>query len=368
MHKSFVLFLILILSVTGLFAQTNPEIQAIEKNYKYHALYDFIEIMQKSKLSYSINAGNESEFAYTQFVLPIQEGQHIPSIYDRRVTNADGSVKVIEDLPKGDISRLFDEAAQYIEKEDWGTARKLVERATQIDPNYFVAWSYLAQTFLFNDNPLQAIGYLKKAISLNPIAYHEHYLLAMALYQLGDFENALESITQAFIYNRYDPKVIEGLQAVLKAKNMKLYENHMIFPFHIKKVSDTKCDIYLIGEHGESWTAMAVSTAVWMMEPEFKEIDEKYSKAGIFNSIKFYEIFYGQFGEIALRLNNKETVTPLEKRFFNIVNDGYLLQVISWDLLGQAFPEVIYLMKDEEMQKLKKYVQKYVFVQQEKSE
>jgi tetratricopeptide (TPR) repeat protein len=351
--------ILLMISTVVLFADNLAELKKIEENYNMHTIQDFIQIMQKSKVSYTISEGIASAADTTQFTLPKSNTSTKLTPYSRIQTSPDGTKKIIEDLPKGQIKDLFDKATPLVEEENWAEVKKLFLRATQIEPKYFKAWSNLAQAYLYEGNTLQAIGYLKKAISLNPIAYYEYYLLALALQSLGDSKEALSTITKAFMINREDSKVLATTKLLLDVNGKKLNDNHQLFPFKITRSSSNKCTILLIGQEGEKWAAMA---AVWLMEPEFIKIDKAFSAAGRFNSIKFYEIFFCQFAEIAKQLDEKKSVTSRERTFFNIISKEYILQVIAWDIVGNAYPEVLAFMNPEEKKKLETYIETFVYV------
>ncbi|RPJ09838.1 MAG: hypothetical protein EHM28_00370 [Spirochaetaceae bacterium] len=354
-------FAFLIINLAGIAAQNNPAISEIEKNYKFHTVTDFIEIMEKSSISYTLAETPAGSRQFSSF--GIGSGNPVsPSSYMRLVKKADGTYELKDEPPQGDMKFLLDQGVAKIEAGNAPAAIPIFQKATQLDPNYFKAWSFLALGYLNVDQPVLAIEYFKKAISINSIGFEEHHGLAMAYYRITDYENALESITTAFIYNRYDSVIRTTLGSILQAKKLWLYKDHMVFPFSIEKISDSKCNIYTIGPNSENWAPMAMATAVWSMEPEFKKIDAMYAAAGRFNSIKLYDIFLCQHVAMIQQLANKATLNPQEKRFFDIINDGYLLQVILWDIIGASAPDVVFLMKPEEMKKLRDYVKKYVFV------
>jgi TolB-like protein/class 3 adenylate cyclase len=104
-------------------------------------------------------------------------------------------------------------------------ARKLFERATELDPNYAPAYIGLGRTYRYSviqgwsSDPQttlrEAETFARKAILIDPQNPGAHALLGQILVQFGDYDGALDELRRAVDLNPSDADAYSGLTPVL---------------------------------------------------------------------------------------------------------------------------------------------------------
>lgn len=100
-----------------------------------------------------------------------------------------------QDVPPA-AQKLFDEAVESFKRDDKQGLAKL-EQATAIFPEYFAALNLLGEKYVSLKNYEKAALYSTRAVAVNPRSAIDFYLLAISLYRLKKFSDAVEPAKSA---------------------------------------------------------------------------------------------------------------------------------------------------------------------------
>lgn len=105
--------------------------------------------------------------------------------------------------PSPTVTFLLESANLALEVDDTQTARKVLTRLTEIDPNFAEGFARLA-TIAYDDGDLvQAEALLKRALRLEPRHFAAWTGLGLVREDLGDFRGAKEAYQEALFYHPY---------------------------------------------------------------------------------------------------------------------------------------------------------------------
>lgn len=333
-------------------AQTTPP------DYKSHTPEEFIEMMKKSEIAYTLKT--EENIKPTHLVVSGTEPYSI-NPYSRIEYAKDGKMTLIIDEPKGEIKKIHELAAEKLKQKDYDELVKLYNHAIELDNSYFKTWTNLGDTYYYLGKYDEAEKCLLKAIELNNIGYQEHYFLADVYNKMGNNQKALEHITYAYMLNKNNPGISKSLHRILGKNNLKLKTNRWELPFQIKKIGDKECEIAFQEKDDLNWIPMANCLACWKMEPSFQKLlsDEQYA---INNKINMYkECILNQVAVIATKKEKHEDISAQEQQLYNVVNDGYLNAILYWEIAAGEHPQILLLLPKNEKNSIVEYIKKYVY-------
>lgn len=113
--------------------------------------------------------------------------------------------------PSPTVTFLLESANLALEVDDTQTARKVLTRLTEIDPNFAEGFARLA-TIAYDDGDLvQAEALLKRALRLEPRHFAAWTGLGLVREDLGDFRGAKEAYQEALFYHPYLDGAKRGL-------------------------------------------------------------------------------------------------------------------------------------------------------------
>ncbi len=113
--------------------------------------------------------------------------------------------------PSPTVTFLLESANLALEADDTETARKVLTRLTEIDPNFAEGFARLA-TIAYDDGDLvQAEALLKRALRLEPRHFAAWTGLGLVREDLGDFRGAKEAYQEALFYHPYLDGAKRGL-------------------------------------------------------------------------------------------------------------------------------------------------------------
>ncbi len=124
--------------------------------------------------------------------------------------NVHRSTKILDAYECLSVALAYD---KYLTEEYHLRARKSLERAVKIDPQFDQAWAHLSWIYtdevVFGYNPLpnsmqRALGVAKRAIEIAPNSYHDHWLLSRVYYFRGEKELFLAESQKALSLNSND--------------------------------------------------------------------------------------------------------------------------------------------------------------------
>lgn len=327
-------------------------------DYKFHAPDEFIDMMNKSTITYSIEVAENIKL--TNLITTHPE-PYLIDPYSKIKCDKDGSMTLIVDEPKGEVKKIHELAAEKLKQKNYDELIKLYNRALELDNSYFKTWTNLGDTYYLLGKYDKAERCLLKAIELNDIAYQEHYFLADVYDKMGNSQKALKHITYAYMLNKNNPNIKKSLHRILEKNNLKLKSDRLELPFQINKISDTECNIAYQKENGLNWMPMANCLACWKMEPSFQDLLNNEKDAMNMKMTMYKECILNQVAVTTSRQADGKPVLSKEKQLHEAVNNEYLNTILYWEIMAGEAPQLILVLPKKDKERIVQYIQEYVY-------
>lgn len=227
-----------------------------------HTPAEIIKIIEDSPISYTLVSGNFSPTDFSKKVLR--------TTFYRTQNDSAYEVKTFE--PEGKAKELFDQAEELFSDYDFTGARKAYQDALAIDPNLYVAITYIGETYLYEKDYTSAVLWFEQAIEANYIDYLAHWGLAHACIYTGELKRALKEITITKILDRNNQNINAMFNSIYKMNKVNYTDWYLdpLFSISTDYDEDRDKDIVKIKFH-EDWLAYALVYAVWEYEEGYAE-------------------------------------------------------------------------------------------------
>lgn len=327
------------------------------ENYKYHASFEFLKLMMDSKVKYSIkidsipiyNIINKENFEFVNM-----------SPFLKLEYNSDSIISLVEDLPKGEIYSIYEEAETEFGKENYERAKELFIKIIKLDSNWFKGWTSLGDSYYALGDYETAEKYFLKAIELNDIGYQEHLFLSDCYYLMGKYQKSFEQIIIAFMLNRNNRTIIMAINRLAPKLFLNYDIDRLTVPIKIEKVNELECLISFNNESGGNLLPFANCMACWEMEEEFMNKFNMDSINGLIT--KYKECFLVQASITLDRIEHKEQVSEIEKKILNIIQNKFINEMIYWDILATKYPTITLLLSNDTKNRICEYIKNYCFL------
>jgi tetratricopeptide (TPR) repeat protein len=327
-------------------------------NQKIHTPRDFIKIIEKSDITYTLITTDKIERTNLTAV-PIPPPFIDPCI--RIKYTQDGKTSLITDSPEGEILKIFEKAGEKLKQKKYKEVAGLYKLALELDPKYFKTWTNLGHTYYLMGDYDRAEQHLLKAVQLNDIGYQERLFLADTSLAKGQKQKALNEITHAYMLNKNNPVVQLSLKQILKENNLRIREDRFTFPFQIIRESSAQCKILLEETGGLDWLAMANCLACWQMEPSFRKLIENREQRINAQITMYKEAILNQVVVTTGKIDDKTSICRKEQLLYNAATDHFLNAILFWDILGSEYPSILLLLPRKEKARIVEYIKKYVY-------
>ena len=158
-------------------------------------------------------------------------------------------------------------ANKYLKKAQFSKAKKYFKAALKESPNSNVLLKQLATTYIKARESSKAEEILIKALTINPIDFQAHELLA-DIYRKEKNKAAVKHISFAHVLNRNDQTIIAKLQKIYEANNL-VYDKWRLTPQY--KIEKIQKELVSIDYNGSPWMAYGSCKAIWKYEDGYKE-------------------------------------------------------------------------------------------------
>lgn len=158
-----------------------------------------------------------------------------------------------------------------VEKPNYEKARRYYHKILKKNPTHAQVYTWIGETYYEEQNYKKAIGWLNKAIELNPIDYLARWLSAEIFLKNEQIDTALYTLTLAHIYNRNHPRLIKRLIEVYEQQEQIYYRNWGFDPLvYLYKDGET----VVITAEG-IWLTYGMYKAVWNYDTDYLYIKEQ---------------------------------------------------------------------------------------------
>ena len=322
-------FFILCLATTLCLSAQSPNI---------HTPSEIIKIMDDSQISYSLASGNFTPIDFSQKVLRTR--------FYRIKHDSTYEVKAFE--PEGKAKELFDKAEELFSDYDFTGARKAYQDALALDPNLYIAITYIGETYLYEKDYTSAVLWFEQAIEANYIDYLAHWGLAHACVYTGELKRALKEITITKILDRNNQNINTMFNSIYKLNKVNYTDWYLdpLFSISTDYDEDRDKDIVKIKFH-EDWLAYALVYAVWKYEPGYAESMNNNEM------LKEKEALFCTYASY----NKKQLKKNLPIRMFELaIKEGMLDPYIIYDGFLPYNPSVALILDAKDIEAIADYV------------
>jgi tetratricopeptide (TPR) repeat protein len=312
-----------------------------------HTPSDIEKMMEKSIIYYSFKENKN-----------IAQGKMLDILADDFYISVEGEDKKevirqynIKSYPK--TYKKFEKAQRLEKAQKYSKARRLYEKLLKEDPKNSIYATRIGSTFFYEKNYIEAIKWSNKAIRFNRIHYPAYILLTKIHINSNQRDQAMKSITKAHLLNRNDRNIIQLVKEVYKFNGL-IYDDTWAYvtQYSINKISDNEV---VIEYNGDPWKAYAACRAIWKYEPYYEE-KMKITDDNI-NALREYEcllnmgIAYENWGDTKHKKKFTMGLALQKAKKEKMIN-----QFIKFEIDLAENPQMVFLLSDEELKKLSRYI------------
>lgn len=256
--------------------------------------------------------------------------------------------------PPDSIRETFEQARVAFEADELEIAAALYARAAQRAPEYFKAHTYVGRTLFLQGRLEDARLALERAVQLNPLDYQAHLFLGDVHFEAGRPVLAKEALTRAFVLNRTNPTVVQRLDRVLAALDLRLAEPRLLPELRIESEAG-RVQIHVAGER---WRALGLCLACWTHERACR--DRSTPEQDPLRLQMYRECLIHEAASTAIRRGDG-SLPSRESAFESAISNGYLEAIIFWEVLALRVPMVVFLVPEAVRQDVADYIDRYVY-------
>jgi len=329
---SFVTFpIVIILASTG-----NGRPSELKERHSLHEPAEIIKIMEESKLEYELGVDDsltpmkiESPRVLSSETLLLEDG---------------GNYSLTRYPLSADAKEVLSSGENAYQEKDYESALKAYNRLMEMEPKYWHALVLIGDVHYSKGEFDKAKAAFEKAIKHNFVDYQAHWFLGDTLWNLGDQQGAIRSLTTAHLLN-VNHEVLRKRLVSYRAKAERPWKDWTYEPrYSLKRDGDT-----IKVTFAEGWLGYAIVKAVWAFEPGYAHemVGTDYEK----NVITIPE----EKEALVAELGTNHEMKHIEK----IIDEGYANEFIYYELLARRAPETIVLLPREIFMRLVDYVDTY---------
>lgn len=222
---------------------------------KYHSTYEVLSLLTESKIGYEIGLLKKD-------IPPKDYSENLNHNLYYRVEEPG----VLKTVMYNFDNPYYKRAETYFEN-DKDSALYLYKLCYDVDTTFYVVLTYMGQMYDNLGDRSKAIGCYKQAIEKNYIDYMAHWFLADDYLLMGEIDKAVDEITIALILNRNNPRILKSLHTIYKKAGLSYTDWYFNPQVRLTKLDDNSATI----ESDEVWAAYAMTQALWLFEPGYKE-------------------------------------------------------------------------------------------------
>lgn len=311
------------------------------------------KVIEASPRTYHIIEGVPG--TYTNQVWPVGEA---PTGTFRVEVDASGARTVLpaESLPKASQQR-FDVAEEAFKARRFKDAEAGYREVLARHPDNFMVQLVLGDALLFQGRSAEALAAYERAAELNPLSHAPWFFQASALLRLQRLEESADRYARALSLRPSWPSILQAVESNGK------YVNRRVAPLLLKPRARAyfKDDAIIVEVDPErfAWMSHALCKAMWLGEPELRE--QRIGEAS--HAFTFLE--EGECLSVLLaahRSMREEQPDPALDRALQIAEDGFLAEMVAYEVLSRVVPMAIPTLSDEALERLHQYVTRYVLV------
>jgi tetratricopeptide (TPR) repeat protein len=277
-----------------------------------------------------------------------------------RVVLEDGH-RILQEWPgHPEAEAIIGRAEEHYRARRFAEAAKLYEQAIAVCPDCYLARAYLGDATLFGGDAAGALVHYRRAAEINPHDYRLYYFQGSALARLGRVEEAIEAWVWSLVLNPRNPIIRQFFRQNLELGL--LIRDDVIVPRGFARKEGEEVLVEFDPDYGAAWLAFANCKALWLGEPSHrKEMTGREEHS--FTSTEETECLLSAAVVHEAQKEQKEArVDPSLERLVEIMRDGMVTELVLFEMAARVHPQYILTLGDEDRQRLRTYVLRYVLV------
>lgn len=292
---------------------------------------------------------------YTNQVWPVGDA---PTASFRVVVDSSGerTVASAEPLPAASQRRL-DVAEEAFRARRFKEAEEGYRSVLKRHPDHFPVQLVLGDALLFQGRSAEALAAYERAATLAPRSYSAWFFQASALLRLERFDEAADRYARALSLRPSWPSILQAIESNGR------HIGRQVAPTILKPRARAYLDkdqIFVEADPNSfAWMAHAVCKAMWLGETELRTRRVGTDTHGF---------TYLEEGEcLGVLLNTHRNVReeqpdPALDRALQIAEEGFLAELISYEILSRVVPMAIPVLDEAMLERLHTFVERYVLI------
>lgn len=268
----------------------------------------------------------------------------------------DGNSRLLEYPTSPEISSILTITETHFEQKEYAKAIDGYRQVLEFNPEYHQMYTWIAESFAYQGQTDSAVHFYQLSITKNFIDYDAHWFLGDLFWDLGDTAAALRHLTIAHTLNRHHVLVKERLIAMNERAGHPWQE----WSFRPRYSLSDSADAVIV-QASSNWLIYGLTKAVWKYEPDYAEKMLGLEPDSVFfhPEAEREAIAVWILGEINRAEIDSTQLGPYEARIKQIVEDGFLLPMIYYEIAAYRWPSAMLLMPRKTLDRMVEFVDLY---------
>ncbi len=317
--------------------------------FKIHAQYlhtpsDLENLIKKSSVEYLIDSSDTKIDLLPKTYDTLKQGWRVTktsegSLIERPIIKTNKQTRKYQKKAKNRLNKLlYRESIAYYKK------------ILEIFPDNLDVMRSIGSIYQLEKDYETAIYWYENVLDRSKHDFAAHQLLATT-HQLNDSpESALYHITAAHLLNRNDSTILSQLKEIYNSQKKPFLDFNFSPIYKITHQDSSKVTVH---SQEIPWKAFGICKAFWAFEKGYQEkmirmsydpVEDIQTKECLLNAVIAYE-----------SVEDKEKKYPELKALSLAIGEDLIDQYILYEIISPSYPLNIYLLTDEEFQKLIEY-------------
>jgi tetratricopeptide (TPR) repeat protein len=320
---------------------------------------ELVELGDKSKAQYSTHkVKSVAELPAFQHPGFPQDGPPGETPYPV-ITSGDNGSRALTSFAISDTCRkALQDAEPLFQSKEYAKALAIYREASSKEPTCYVLYTMMGDCLLFSGDPQAALASYDKTISRNPDDYHGHWFRASALVELGKMEDARHAYARSLAMSPGNPTIIQAID--VRSGRMGFHASGDLFhPRAMARPEGGGFGIYFVEE--SHWWVYGLCKAEWLAEEGHRK-DLTGTTEHHWTNTEELECLGALLEKYQMdRGQSKVTPEPELDRLWEVLKSGYIDAFINYEFGSQVSREFTILLDPGSQERLREFVEKYVF-------
>lgn len=323
---------------------------------------EILRILERSEITYQFHTVSELGHipAPKDIVSEMYPQLEAPLRYPHVITDKQGKPKLEEYRFDPMARELIRKGEQYYADFEFDLAQTFYRKALRVSPNCYIAYLFLGDCYLMEDQPDSALLFYTKAHEINPMDFRTSFFQATALLKMNNLPQALEYYRKALSLRPRYHIILRTLQKLRTKHDFQLFDN-AFYPKALVRKEGEEIHIYLLEKAGPGWFFYGTAKAMWMGEPRFGKAGKKTFSWSFREELQ--AIFSLITGYVSARASSEEPPEdPYLERLQKIAEQNLLRAFILYEIGSRINPNIMLIAGEDARKEVLNYLKKFVVV------